>query len=294
MIVEDDDLSALTGAPETHDWDDEAQAGTETGESKGDGRAGVAGGDMEDKDRLPVVDEEDSDEEELHRMVVDGFECPEALLSKLLPMEFEEMVNLFKTYDANGSGTIDKHEARKILQSLGMETSLEKSEELLKLVDADGSGEIDFDEYCFFIQMIKDGDERFSQYNTILNMVSNTPLGDLEHQASQRHFKLKFETLAVRPATATLPQTFVVELLMAGTWFERKDGVITSEHCTKKFQGLGTTNKEAKYAAAKVKNVLPSSFSDCAQKKISRPSSQHPVHNSPPRFLRWPPPSCTP
>ena len=152
----------------------------------------------------------------------------------------------------NRSGTIDKHEARKILQSLGMETTLEKSEELLNLVDADGSGEIDFSEYCFFIQMIKDGDERFAAYSNLLSMVTNTPLGALEHQAQQRNFKLNFVVLAIRPASATQPQTFVVELHMSGDWFERgDDGVITKEHCTKKFQGLGTTSKEAKYAAAK-------------------------------------------
>jgi len=70
-------------------------------------------------------------------------------------MEFEEMVTLFKTYDVNGNGTIDKHEARKILFSLGMDSSLERADELIKLVDADGSGEIDFPEYCRFIILVK-------------------------------------------------------------------------------------------------------------------------------------------
>jgi Ca2+-binding EF-hand superfamily protein len=35
-------------------------------------------------------------------------------------MEFEEMVNLFITFDANKSGTIDRHEAKKILSHLGI------------------------------------------------------------------------------------------------------------------------------------------------------------------------------
>ena len=106
---------------------------------------------------------------------VEGFLCPKHLVPKLTPMEFEEMVHLFKTYDANDSGDIDKHEARKILLAMDMEATLEKAEELMALVDQDGSGEIEFDEFCEFIVLIKDGDERFRKFDSILENVSQTP-----------------------------------------------------------------------------------------------------------------------
>jgi len=51
-------------------------------------------------------------------------------------------MNLFFTYDANENGTIDRHEARKILQSMDLEATLEKAEELLAMVDANSSREI--------------------------------------------------------------------------------------------------------------------------------------------------------
>lgn len=242
---EDDDVSALTGAQEIateYQLNDEEKRGAQVA-SKIEERWGNDG------------DDYDSDEtKEPEGMEVDGFKCPDDLLLNLLPMEFEEMVGLFKAYDANDSGTIDKHEARKILQSLGMDASLEKAEELLKIVDADGSGEIDFDEFCHWIVLIKEGDERFAAFNDMLDKIHNTPLGDLEHQAKLRNFQLKFVTVEIRPATATQPQTFVVELHMHGAWFGRNDetGAIDKEVATRRFQGLGTTNRDAKYAACKV------------------------------------------
>ena len=244
----DDDTAAAEENKGEADFGDNEQFRQEGAEENKNDNAGGGGGGGGGDD-----DSEDSDEVK-GGMEVDGFECPDDLLDKLLPMEFEEMVNLFRTYDANDSGTIDKHEARKILQSLGMDASLDKAEELLNIVDADGSGEIDFDEFCHWIVMIKDGDERFASFNEMLSKINNTPLGDLEHQAQLRGFTLKFETIEIRPATATQPQMFVVELIMTGDWFDRnpETGEITREKCARRYQGIGTTNREAKYAACKV------------------------------------------
>jgi hypothetical protein len=91
----------------------------------------------------------------------------------------------------------------------------------------------------------------------MMNKVQNTPLGDLEHQAGARGFKLQFETREIRPATATQPQMFVVELIMTGTFFDRDKvtGQIVSEHCSRRYQGIGVSNREAKYAACKVATI---------------------------------------
>lgn len=93
-----------------------------------------------------------------------------------------------------------------------MDSSLEKAEELLNIVDADGSGEIDFEEFCTFIIMLKRGDERLSQYQQLLTNISNTPLGNLEHQCKMRDLKMTFATLEEREATSLHPAMFVVEV----------------------------------------------------------------------------------
>ena len=58
---------------------------------------------------------------------------------------------MFLEYDANGSGTIDIYEIRKILHHMDMDMSKENAQELMDLIDVDGSGEIDFDEYCGYV-----------------------------------------------------------------------------------------------------------------------------------------------
>lgn len=74
---------------------------------------------------------------EKNALVVDGFRCPNEYLNVITPMEFEEMVNLFTTFDTNNSGTIDKHETKKILHFLGLDFSMDKAEELLRIVSDD-------------------------------------------------------------------------------------------------------------------------------------------------------------
>lgn len=169
------------------------------------------------KDGIGDMDEDDAESinrkyAEEHGYVVDGFECPHEFLTMLAPMEFEELVNMFRLYDANGSGTIDKHEARKILLDLGLDASMSKAEDLLALVDADGSGEIEFDEFCKFIVMIKQGDERLSSFKNLLGHLHSTPLGALEKQAQMRELTLKFITLEEREPTATTQALTVVEV----------------------------------------------------------------------------------
>ena len=57
---------------------------------------------------------------EANQLIVDGFKCPDEFIQILTPMEFEELVGLFVAFDANKSGSIDKHEAKKILHHLGI------------------------------------------------------------------------------------------------------------------------------------------------------------------------------
>lgn len=147
-----------------------------------------------------------------NQLIVDGFKCPDEFLEVLTPMEFEEMVTLFVTFDSNKSGTIDKHEAKKILQFLGMHATLEKAENLLNLVDVNNTGEIGFEDFCKFIVLIKRGDDRFVQFSSMLTKIGESPLFELERQVKSRDLKINFLVVEERKATVLLPPTFVVEV----------------------------------------------------------------------------------
>lgn len=84
---------------------------------------------------------------------------------------------MFKDYDTDHSGELDIYEIQKILYNLGMKNFEEKAKELLEIVDVDGSGEIDFDEFCRFIILMKKGEGSFAQFNKLLDMMNETPLG---------------------------------------------------------------------------------------------------------------------
>jgi hypothetical protein len=250
---QNEDAGGLTTA-EAAVMDEEGDQGA-NGKDEDDKEKAEADGEGKEDGAVAEEEEEDSYDDR-EGMVVDGFRCPMHLLTKISPMEFEEMVHLFQTYDANGSGDIDKHEARKILLALDMDATLEKAEEFIRMVDADGSGEIDFNEFCEFIRLVKDGDERFKAFDDMMDAVSETPLGLLEKSANTQGFELKFQTVEVREATAANPPITVVELLMTGTWWERDEkGNAVGTYMTRKFQGLGVNHREAKYTAASAANV---------------------------------------
>jgi hypothetical protein len=204
-------------------------------------------------------------------LIIDGFKCPDEYIHIITPMEFEEMVNLFVKFDSNASGTIDKHEAKKILHFLGMDFSLEKAEDLLKIIDTDGSGEVDFEEFCHFIVMIKRGDERLKGFGNMIEKLHCTPLGELERQAEYRHLKIGFHVVEVRASTLTMPTTFVVECQLTGTWYSVENGEIISKYATRRFQGMGLSTKEAKYAAASSAMVSLGQNMPGIQLKITQP-----------------------
>lgn len=201
------------------------------------------------------VDEEDIEADERkylekHAMIVDGYKCPDEFVKIITPMEFEEIVNLFTRFDVDHSDTIDKHEIKKVLLYLGMEASMDMAKELLEIIDVDKSGEIDFGEFCNFIVMLKRGDPRLEGYSSMLQVLNSTPLGELERQASSRNLKIRFVIIEKREATLTQPTQYIVEVRLSGVYHTLVNGEIEARHMTKKFQGMGNTTKEAKYAAA--------------------------------------------
>jgi hypothetical protein len=201
------------------------------------------------------VDEEDliADEQKYLRdneMIVDGYKCPDEFVKILTPMEFEEMVHLFTKFDVDGSNTIDKHETKKILLYLGMDASMEMATQLLDVVDVDKSGEIDFEEFCSFIVLLKRGDPRLKGFGNMLDVLTSTPLGELERQAAGRNLKINFTIVEKREATLTVPTTWIVELRLTGIFHSLVNGEVVGQNMIKRFQGMGPTTKEAKYNAA--------------------------------------------
>ena len=53
----------------------------------------------------------------------------------------------FDTFDADGSGAIDKDEIKKVCQQLGVDASGSEIDELIKQADADGDGKIQYSEF---------------------------------------------------------------------------------------------------------------------------------------------------
>lgn len=54
---------------------------------------------------------------------------------------------IFKRYDADGSGTIEARELGQVMRDLGHEMSPEELDAMVSEIDEDGSGEIDFEEF---------------------------------------------------------------------------------------------------------------------------------------------------
>ncbi|KAG7284816.1 hypothetical protein NEMBOFW57_009431 [Staphylotrichum longicolle] len=55
----------------------------------------------------------------------------------------QELLNAFKVFDKDGSGTISSDELRNVLKSLGEDLTDEELDEMLKLADRNGDGTID-------------------------------------------------------------------------------------------------------------------------------------------------------
>jgi hypothetical protein len=238
MLYDKEDISTIGG-----EWENEGSQQTAS-ITRDENSVGM--GDLDDDDIAADKAQYYKD----NAMIVDGFECPGEYLTIIAPMEFEEIVNLFLKFDTDKSGTIDKHECKKILNFLGFDYSLEKAEELLKLIDTDGNGSIDFAEFCHFFVMMKRGDERVAKFSSLMDKLHSTPLGELERQAQYRDLTVKFKVVEVREASLTNPTLFVVEVDLAGIWRQIVDGEITANYAIKRFQGLGDNVREAKYAAA--------------------------------------------
>ena len=68
-------------------------------------------------------------------------------LQDALGRRLREMLNLFKEYDVDGNGTIDKSEFRRAVAAIGLEYEDEIVDIVFDSYDADGSGEMEYKEF---------------------------------------------------------------------------------------------------------------------------------------------------
>ncbi|KAK4141013.1 uncharacterized protein C8A04DRAFT_31449 [Dichotomopilus funicola] len=60
----------------------------------------------------------------------------------------EELLNAFRVFDKDNSGTISSDELRSVLKSLGENLTDAELEEMIQMADSDGNGTIDYREFA--------------------------------------------------------------------------------------------------------------------------------------------------
>ncbi|KAK4196330.1 hypothetical protein QBC40DRAFT_209562 [Triangularia verruculosa] len=64
----------------------------------------------------------------------------------------QELINAFKVFDKDGSGTISSDELRNVLKSLGENLTDAELDEMISLADKNGDGHIDYQEFAHIMK----------------------------------------------------------------------------------------------------------------------------------------------
>jgi CRP-like cAMP-binding protein len=93
-----------------------------------------------------------------HQTVADSAQ-QQALKNRALISELRITKRIFHNFDADGSGSIDVHELRAVMEAMGHSLADAQLEELVEQVDADGSGDISFEEFVQLINIWKEANQ---------------------------------------------------------------------------------------------------------------------------------------
>jgi Ca2+-binding EF-hand superfamily protein len=87
----------------------------------------------------------------------DRYQVSPDLRMKFKVGEIDEFKNLFKMYDTDGSGEVDREELAQMLKRMGERLKASQLDALLRKIDDDGSGEINFQEFCQMVFWMREG-----------------------------------------------------------------------------------------------------------------------------------------
>ena len=191
-----------------------------------------------------------------------GYVCPDCYVNDVTPLEFEELVELFKKFDADGSGAVDEAEMFQMMKKMEMEHSLDQAKEFMNVVDKDGSGQLEFGEFVALIAMVKRGDKSLRGFAKLVDELQSTPSAVLEAEASKRGLKLRYCFVERREATATNDACVIMEVVLTGHWFEAVGTELRESVTDRRFQGIAKTTRDARCKAAeaalqKMKKTMP-------------------------------------
>lgn len=95
------------------------------------------------------------------------YEVPYMYRKHFNPEQVTELLNAFKSYDADGSGTIDGKEFKNALKAMGHdEVTDDQANEMLKKVDKNTDGVIEWLEFLDMMQMVKKSGASFGDFVT--------------------------------------------------------------------------------------------------------------------------------
>ena len=83
---------------------------------------------------------------------------------RAIASDVDKAAKVFKQFDVDDSGALDKHELRQMLRQLGIGESMTMVRKLLDIYDADGSGTVEEEEFISFLNGIHDGEIKARQY----------------------------------------------------------------------------------------------------------------------------------
>lgn len=184
------------------------------------------------------------------KLSVDGLSCPDCYVNDFTPMEFEDLVAMFKEFDKDASGAVDVDELFDMMKHMDMEHSVDKAKEFMAEIDSDGSGQLEFAEFVGLIATVKRGDTTLRGFAKLCADLDSTPTTILAIEASKRSLRLKYDFVEKREATSMHDEYMVMEVTLTGHWFEVVDSELRESHGPRKFQGIGKTTRAARYKAA--------------------------------------------
>ena len=138
--------------------------------------------------------------DDIYELIVHGIKCPPEHSHILTPMEFEELVLVFYSYDSTRSGSVEKEEFKIICNDLKMGYTSEKLDELMDGdFDIEVPGRVSFEELCRLAVMIRtSSDNKVHVLCEALATDKTTPFVELHRQAAARDLKIKFVALDIR------------------------------------------------------------------------------------------------